>query len=51
MFPYTRIAFARIFANLAILVLPREERGCIDVGFGFADLLKHRASDFCQRKD
>lgn len=43
-FPVTRMAFARVFANLAILALPKEERACIDVGFGFADLLKYRTA-------
>lgn len=42
-FPYTRLAIARLFANLALVALPKEERGCLDLGFTFADLLKHRA--------
>lgn len=41
-FPMTRFAWARIFANLSILCIPKEERGCLDVGFVFADLLLHR---------
>lgn len=41
--PNTRMALARIFANLALCALPMEERACLDVGFSFADLLKHRA--------
>jgi hypothetical protein len=43
-FPRTRFAFARIFVNLAICALPSSERYCLDVGFGFADLLKIRAN-------
>ncbi|PDT15886.1 hypothetical protein CO670_15435 [Rhizobium sp. J15] len=43
-FPLTRFALARVFANLAICALPASERYCLDVGFGFADLLKIRAN-------
>ena len=43
-FPYARMALARIFANLAICALPSQERGALDAGFSFADLLKHRAT-------
>lgn len=43
-FPLFRLALARIFANLAICALPASERYCLDVGFGFADLLKIRAN-------
>lgn len=43
-FPNTRLALARLFANLAICCLPMSERGCIDTGFAFADLLLHRAT-------
>lgn len=43
-FPLIRFALARLFANLAICALPISEGYCIDVGFGFADLLKIRAN-------
>lgn len=42
-FPNTRMAFARIFANLSICALPASERGCLDVAFSYADLLHQRA--------
>ena len=41
-FPYARFGFARLFANLAIVCLPMEERAALDIGFSFADFLKHR---------
>lgn len=42
-FPITRMALARIFANLSICALPAYEKGCLDVGFAFVDLLHNRA--------
>lgn len=42
-FPNTRMAFARLFANLSICALPATEKACIGVGFGYADLLLSRA--------
>lgn len=42
-FPNTRMALARLFANLAILAIPLSERYCLSVGFEFAGLLKERA--------
>jgi len=42
-FPNTRMALARIFANLTICALPKSETACLDVAFGFYDLLQQRA--------
>jgi hypothetical protein len=42
-FPNTRMALARLFANLMILSLPRTERHCLSQAFDLADLLKARA--------
>jgi len=42
-FPVARMALARIFANLAIVALPRDELDCLNTAFYFADQLKARA--------
>lgn len=41
--PNTRFALARVFANLTIMALPKNERFCLDAAFSLADLLLNRA--------
>ncbi|MDM9619113.1 hypothetical protein [Rhizobium sp. S96] len=42
-FPNTRMAVARLLANMSICALPTSERVCIDVASYYSDLLRIRA--------
>ncbi len=43
-FPNTRMALARLFANLAVCALPASETACRDVAIKLAWLTKIRAN-------
>lgn len=50
-FPLFRIGLARLFANLSLVALPLNERGCLDVGFAYVDLLKHRSATIREKME
>ena len=45
------MGLARLFANLSLVALPLNERGCLDVGFAYVDLLKHRSATIREKME